>query len=526
MKHLFWLLLLVSGIASAQFTPTGSKTRFVNGIGLGTKLDAAFGTVDSLVLYAKADSTLMFKYKGTARALAYASDLSIYKLANDSSYNTGWTSRLQSKRLIDSLAATKQSLFTQGLNGSIPKWTSASGLDTSQIRQEGGNILIGGAINNGYKLSLLGTIQVQGDAGFTGSLAISSRLLSGGAVDDGLNSLQVLGSSKLSADLSVGGLGNYITNKASSYTARSFTDKNYVDSSITALSIGSYKLANDSSFNSGYTTRITTKNKIDSLGATKQPIFTQGLSGYFPKWTGANTQDTSQIRQIGGSIHILQRLNVNGAADNSSYPLNVTGNGTVSGGFGIGSTALSQINLRLSKNITGGGATSAYGIRQDGIVQNDVTNSSYGIYNSGNIAAGASLNFYYHFYAGQQSFGITPSKQIGYYVESSLTGATSNYGFQGAIASGANRFNLYMDGTASNYLRGVTMIGTSSTDDGINQLQVTGSIKSSQYRLSTLNTAPSSASDTGTLGEIRIDANYIYICTATNTWKRVAIATW
>lgn len=49
---------------------------------------------------------------------------------------------------------------------------------------------------------------------------------------------------------------------------------------------------------------------------------------------------------------------------------------------------------------------------------------------------------------------------------------------------------------------------------------------SSQYRLSSLNTAPSSASDTGTLGEIRVDANYIYICTATNTWKRVAIATW
>lgn len=38
--------------------------------------------------------------------------------------------------------------------------------------------------------------------------------------------------------------------------------------------------------------------------------------------------------------------------------------------------------------------------------------------------------------------------------------------------------------------------------------------------------APSSAGDTGTAGMIRWDANYIYICTATNTWKRVAIATW
>jgi hypothetical protein len=37
---------------------------------------------------------------------------------------------------------------------------------------------------------------------------------------------------------------------------------------------------------------------------------------------------------------------------------------------------------------------------------------------------------------------------------------------------------------------------------------------------------PSSASDTGTKGQIAYDDNYIYVCTATNTWKRVAISTW
>lgn len=38
--------------------------------------------------------------------------------------------------------------------------------------------------------------------------------------------------------------------------------------------------------------------------------------------------------------------------------------------------------------------------------------------------------------------------------------------------------------------------------------------------------APSSASDTGTAGQIAWDADYIYICTATDTWERVAVATW
>ncbi len=37
---------------------------------------------------------------------------------------------------------------------------------------------------------------------------------------------------------------------------------------------------------------------------------------------------------------------------------------------------------------------------------------------------------------------------------------------------------------------------------------------------------PASATATGTAGEVAWDANYVYVCVATNTWKRVAIATW
>lgn len=37
---------------------------------------------------------------------------------------------------------------------------------------------------------------------------------------------------------------------------------------------------------------------------------------------------------------------------------------------------------------------------------------------------------------------------------------------------------------------------------------------------------PSSASDTGVKGTIAWDVSYVYVCTATNTWKRTAIATW
>lgn len=37
---------------------------------------------------------------------------------------------------------------------------------------------------------------------------------------------------------------------------------------------------------------------------------------------------------------------------------------------------------------------------------------------------------------------------------------------------------------------------------------------------------PASAAAAGTTGQVAIDTGFIYVCTATNTWKRVAIATW
>jgi len=50
-------------------------------------------------------------------------------------------------------------------------------------------------------------------------------------------------------------------------------------------------------------------------------------------------------------------------------------------------------------------------------------------------------------------------------------------------------------------------------------------VNDNRIRIATAKT-PASATDTGSAGEICWDANYIYVCTATNTWKRTALATW
>lgn len=72
---------------------------------------------------------------------------------------------------------------------------------------------------------------------------------------------------------------------------------------------------------------------------------------------------------------------------------------------------------------------------------------------------------------------------------------------------------------------GRVLVGT-KTDNATDKLQVAGSIKATQFKLSALNTTPATSGATGKLGDIRIDANYIYVCVATNTWKRSAISTW
>ena len=109
------------------------------------------------------------------------------------------------------------------------------------------------------------------------------------------------------------------------------------------------------------------------------------------------------------------------------------------------------------------------------------------------------------------------------YTERSSAGVVQNYA--------ANIFQAYANGTIiiNPTTLGVTataklLIGTGTSSS--HMLDVNGTARATQFFLSALNTAPATASSTGTTGEIRIDANFIYICTATNTWKRVAIATW
>jgi hypothetical protein len=66
------------------------------------------------------------------------------------------------------------------------------------------------------------------------------------------------------------------------------------------------------------------------------------------------------------------------------------------------------------------------------------------------------------------------------------------------------------------------------TDGGTENVnELAGRIKTAaQLNLAERVSVPATATSAGTLGQWAVDASYAYFCTATNTWRRVAIAAW
>ena len=114
--------------------------------------------------------------------------------------------------------------------------------------------------------------------------------------------------------------------------------------------------------------------------------------------------------------------------------------------------------------------------------------------------------------AGGTTAALTGLLAVGLYEAAAPLHARSSTGAQiiGDHSSG-NQFALQADGSGN---LTITPSGTLVTLPSGKNLAITAP------------TVPGSASATGVAGQIAWDSGYIYVCTASNTWKRVAIATW
>jgi hypothetical protein len=134
----------------------------------------------------------------------------------------------------------------------------------------------------------------------------------------------------------------------------------------------------------------------------------------------------------------------------------------MAGSLGIGTTALTGYNLRVSKNLTG--AVTSISVSNEFTVQSDVTTNAIAYNSFVNTQATAfTLAATSHFFAnGNVGAGSTVTNQFGFVASSGLTQATNNYGFYGNIPAGTNNWNTYNIGTAPNYMAGSLGIGTTA----------------------------------------------------------------
>lgn len=184
------------------------------------------------------------------------------------------------------------------------------------------------------------------------------------------------------------------------------------------------------------------------------------------------------------------------ASDNVAVgPSSLFNNTTGSGNTGVGSGALFN-NTTASNNVAVGAAAlgSSTSASNTAVGFSALTNLTTG---ANNIAIGE--------LAGNDITTGGNNTIIGGFV-----GSTTLTGVVAINAAGTNR--IYVDSS------GNVGFGTTSPTGNIDH---TGST----LRLRTSRT-PASASATGNAGEICWDSNYVYVCVATNTWKRAALSTW
>lgn len=185
----------------------------------------------------------------------------------------------------------------------------------------------------------------------------------------------------------------------------------------------------------------------------------------------ANPTGTIGLSAVNGSATTYMRSDGAPALSQSISPT-WSGSHTFNNALTLASTGTGALNANGTLN----GGTTVEPYQNNSAYGSGVTSTAIGFLDAPSTSAAAftcsALRGFQHNDVSVGS-GSAVTTQIGFFC-GTMVGGTNNRAFVGQVASASNAYNLYMQGTALNYLAGKLLIGSSSDSGGGEILQVTG----------------------------------------------------
>jgi hypothetical protein len=462
-------LTLCSLTASAQWQQTGSKVRYVNGLGIPTKDTAAGVSADSSqILIRPADSSLYVKYKRTWIKVGGGT---VSGTINRVPKFTGATT-LGNSSIVDSASAVAMTISPLGRIG-IGKSNPSGVLDVKEAETDITSYAYGLDFKNSnvggfsratryYNTNFLSSTAFFGVLGDASTGVTRSYWVIGNTATDTTGYTNTNGVHLLSS----GNVGIGYTTPVAKLSVNGTTLINTnTDNGVDKLQVNGSAIASTLKFNtSGQSSSISNKYQAGTSGFN---IFIGNGGGSI---SGTSGDQSSYNVSLGhGALASLTTGLYNFAIGAGALGLNTTGYENVA----IGKDALA-LNTSGNNNTAIGTPSMVFnttGYKNTAIGYNSFIHNLTGY---SNVSIGVLAGIYIS--GGTANQTSNQSIFIGEDTRASAAGNTNEMVFgHTAIGQGSNTVTLGNSSITKTFLRGNTMVNT-TTDNGVDELQVNGSI--------------------------------------------------